>query len=161
MVLASPPCTQFSIAASRFYRFVDGEPQTDDAADALALVHHSVGLIRALSPAFWVLENPVGKLRHVWRPPAATLTQCQYGRDHRKATDLWGDLPPVSWQKCEPGAGCHVDSPRGMGKGKRHVRNPAERAKVPAELSEAIRDSCERALDGEVPKQATLGEVSA
>lgn len=161
VVLASPPCTQFSIAASRFYRFADGEPQTEDAADALALVHHTVGLIRGLSPTFWLLENPVGKLRHVWRPPAATLTQCQYGRAHRKPTDLWGDLPPVALDKCSPGDGCHDDEPRGMGGGENHVRDPAERAKVPAELSAAIRDACEAGLDGEVPEQATLGEVSA
>jgi len=161
VVLASPPCTQFSIAASRFYRFADGEPQTKDAADALALVHHTVGLIRGLSPTFWLLENPVGKLRHVWQPPAATLTQCQYGRAHRKPTDLWGDLPPVAFGKCSPGDGCHDDEPRGMGGGENHVRDPAERAKVPAELSDAIRDACEAGLDGEVPEQATLGEVSA
>jgi len=160
VVLASPPCTQFSIAASRFYRFEHGEPQTDDAADALALVHHTVGLIRGLAPAYWALENPVGKLRHVWRRPDATLTQCQYGRHLRKPTDLWGDLPPAAWGACSPGDDCHDHEPRGMGAGEDHVRDPAERAKVPAELSEAIRDACERGLDGAVAEQTELGEVS-
>jgi len=158
VVLASPPCTEFSIAASRFYRFEDGDPQTDAAADALALVHHTVGLIEGLAPRYCVLENPVGKLRNVWRPPAATLTQCQYGRAHQKPTDLWGELPPTAWRSCSPGDDCHDDEPRGMGGGENHIRDPAERAKVPHELSKAIRDACEAGLDGEVAEQTTLTE---
>jgi len=161
VVLASPPCTQFSIAASRFYRFDEGEPQTEAARDALALVYHTIGLIRGLAPAYWVLENPVGKLRRVWRSPDASVTQCQYGRAIRKPTDLWGDLPPANWRSCSPGAECHDHEPRGMGSGENHVRDPAERAKVPAELSAAIRDACEAALDGDVAEQTTLSEVHA
>jgi len=160
VVLASPPCTQFSIAASRFYRFEDGQAQTDDAADALALVYHTVGLTRGLGPTYWILENPVGKLRQVWRPPDATLTQCQYGREIRKPTDLWGALPPATFDSCSPGDDCHDDEPRGMGGGENHVRDPAKRAKVPADLSAAIRDAAERALDGEVAEQVELGEVA-
>jgi hypothetical protein len=161
VVLASPPCTQFSIAASRFYRFENGEPQTEDAADALALVHHTVGLIRGLAPTYWLLENPVGKLRQVWRAPNATLTQCQYGRALRKPTDLWGDVPPAVFKTCSPGDDCHDSEPRGMGSGENHVRDPAERAKVPYELSDAIREACEAGLDGETSEQATLNEVMA
>lgn len=161
VVLASPPCTQFSIAASRFYRFEGGEPQTEQAADAFALVHHTVGLIRDLSPAYWLLENPVGKLRQVWRAPAATLTQCQYGRALRKPTDLWGDLPPAVFEACSPGDGCHDGEPRGMGSGENHVRDPAERAKVPFELSNAVREACEAGLDDKTPEQATFDEVVA
>ena len=160
VVLASPPCTQFSIAASRFYRFQAGEPQTEAAADALALVYHTVGLIRGLSPAYWVLENPLGKLRTVWRTQDATVTQCQYGRAIRKPTDLWGTLPPMRFQACSPGDDCHDNEPRGMGSGENHVRDPAERAKVPEELSVAIRDACERALDGDAIEQATFAEVT-
>ena len=37
---------------------------------------------------------------------------------------------------------------------------PAERAKVPAEWSLAIRDACERALDGDVHEQTSLAEVT-
>jgi len=161
VVLASPPCTQFSIAASRFYRFNNGEPQTDAARDAVALVYHTLGLVRGLSPAFWVLENPVGKLRHVWRPPDATVTQCAYGRALRKPTDLWGDLPPMTFRTCPVGGDCHDNEPRGMGGGEDHVRDPAERAKVPYGLSNAVREACERALDGEVAEQVELGEVVA
>ena len=159
VILAGPPCTQFSIAASRFYRFEDGEPQTDDAADAIALVHHTVGLINGLAPTYWLIENPTGKLRHVWRDPDATLTQCQYGRVHRKPTDLWGDLPPMRFDRCSPGDGCHDDEPRGMGGGENHVRDPAKRAKLPYDLSEAIRDACEAGLDGDALKQQTLSSL--
>ncbi|RAW44077.1 DNA cytosine methyltransferase [Halorubrum sp. 48-1-W] len=172
VVLASPPCTQFSIAASSLERFVGGEPQTDDARDAVALVYHTLGLIRGLNPQYWFVENPQGYLRQIIGEPTARVTYCQYGTEYMKPTDLWGEHPsafvPLS---CSYGDRCHayntdqehggagnmVDAwGSGMGDA---VRDPAERAKVPAELSAAIRDACERALDGAVPEQTSLAEV--
>ena len=173
VVLASPPCTQFSLAASSLERFVDAEPQTPDARDAVGLVYHTLGLIRGLSPGFWFVENPQGWLRHIIGDPDGRVTYCQYGTDYMKPTDLWGTHPPMKYRRCSYGDGCHAyntDQEHG-GQGNARdawktnatgaVRDPAERAKVPAELSAAIRDACERALDGEVPEQTTLGEVPA
>lgn len=163
VILAGPPCTQFSIAASRFERFDGAIPQTPDARDALALVYHTVGLIESLTPTYWFLENPVGKLRKAWRDPAGTVTQCQYGRAHQKPTDLWGRHPSAfQYRTCGPGEDCHTASPRGFDSDDStdHVRDPAERAKVPAGLSESIRQSCEQALDGEAPEQSTLAEAT-
>jgi len=163
VILASPPCTQFSIAASSLERIVGGEPQTEDARDAVALAFHTVGLIRGLSPAFWVLENPRGYLRQFLGDPAATVTYCQYGEDYMKPTDLWGHHPPMSYRRCTTGSGCHKTNTDGEhgGLGNCDVmgRDPAERAKVPDALSESIREACERALDGEVAEQVELGEV--
>jgi len=165
VVLASPPCTAFSMAASRYEKVVDGEPQTNDAADAVALVYHTLGLARGLSPGFWVLENPKGYLRQVIGDPTATVTYCQYGERYMKPTDLWGDHPPMSYRRCTTGSGCHETNTDGEhgGLGNCDVmgRDPAERAKVPYELSETIRDACERALDGEVAEQVELSEVEA
>ena len=172
VVLASPPCTQFSLAASSLERFVDGEPQTEAARDAVGLVYHTLGLINALTPEYWFLENPQGFLRQVIGEPAARVTYCQYGTDYMKPTDLWGDHPQ-QWipRSCSYGDGCHQYNTDQANGGDGNVRtmfqhttsgsDPAERAKVPAELSEAIRDACEAGLDGEVPQQATLGEVEA
>jgi hypothetical protein len=165
VVLASPPCTAFSMAASRYEKVVDGEPQTNDAADAVALVYHTLGLVRGLSPEFWVLKNPKGYLRQVIGDPTATVTYCQYGENYMKPTDLWGRHPPMSYRRCTTGAGCHEPNTDGEhgGLGNCDVmgRDPAERAKVPYDLSESIRDACERALDGEVPEQVELDEVMA
>ena len=171
VVLASPPCTQFSLAASSLERIVDGEPQTDDARDAVALVYHTIGLIRGLTPTYWFVENPQGFLRQIIGQPTAQVTYCQYGTPYMKPTDLWGDHPPMTYRRCTYGDGCHqynTDQDHG---GDGNVRtmfqqttsgsDPAERAKVPADLSTAIRDACEAGLDGEVPEQTTLGVVDA
>ena len=175
VVLASPPCTQFSLAASSLERFVEGEPQTDDASDAVALVYHTLGLIKGLNPDFWFLENPQGWLRHVIGTPTGRVTYCQYGEDFQKPTDLWGVHPTgFTYRSCSAGQDCHVYNTSGEYPGwgncaviddtrkeladEGHDR-AALRALVPQELSEAIRDACERALDGEAPEQTTLTEA--
>ena len=161
VVLASPPCTQFSFAASSLERFVDGKPQTDDAKDAVALVYHTKGLIRGLNPQYWFMENPQGWLRHVIGRPTARITYCQYGTDYMKPTDLWGKHPrDFKYRSCKYGDDCHTyntDNDHG-GKGSTdHMGNTAaKRSLVPYELSESIRDACESGLDGTAPEQTTL-----
>ncbi|QZP37739.1 DNA cytosine methyltransferase [Halobaculum magnesiiphilum] len=168
VVLASPPCTQFSIAASRYERFRDGEPQTEDAREAVALVYHTIGLIKSLSPDYWFLENPQGYLRQVLGRPTGRVTYCQYGTAWMKPTDLWGDHPPgMVYRSCSYGDDCHAyntDQAHG-GKGNARdewrddmgdiVRDPAERAKVPYQLSESIL----RAVEGR-SKQRSLSGVN-
>jgi hypothetical protein len=171
VVLASPPCTQFSLAASSLERFVDGEPRTDDARDAVALVYHTLGLIRGLNPDYWVVENPQGFLRQIIGEPAARVTYCQYGKEYMKPTDLWGEHPPAFVPRsCSYGDDCHAYNTDQEHGGDGNVRtmfqqttsggNAAERAKVPAELSTAIRDACEAGLEGDVHEQTSLSEVS-
>jgi len=162
VVLASPPCTQFSLAASRYERFDGSEPQTDPAADAVALVYHTLGVIRGLSPRYWVLENPQGYLRQVLGDPSGRVTYCQYGADWMKPTDLWGDHPlSLTYRSCSYGDDCHADNTDQAhgGLGNCNVsgtRDPAERAKVPAELSAAIREAVEAAIDEPQPTQTEL-----
>jgi hypothetical protein len=164
VVLASPPCTEFSMAASSYEKIVDGQPQTGDARDAVALVYHALGLVHALAPDYWVLENPKGYLRQFIGEPTATVTYCQYGKDYMKPTDLWGDLPPMRYRRCTFGDACHQSNTDGEhgGLGNLNVtgtRDPAERAKVPYELSEAIREAVDDAVAGEAPEQMELGEA--
>ena len=169
VILASPPCTQFSFAASSLDRIRDGKPQTDDAADAVALVYHTKGLIRGLSPDFWFMENPQGWLRKIIGDPVGRVTFCQYGTDWMKPTDLWGHHPPgLTYRACNYGDNCHqfnTDQGRG-GDGNcrwdddgENVRDAAARAKFPYYLSEAIRDACEKNLDGDALKQQTLSSL--
>ena len=166
VVLASPPCTQFSFAASSLERFVDGEPQTPAARDAVALVYHTLGLIRGLSPDYWFMENPQGWLRQVIGDPDARVTYCQYGTDYMKPTDLWGDHP-TTWmpRSCSHGDDCHETNRSQAYGGKGNMdhndaysNDSAERALVPYELSDAIRTACERGLDGDAPTQTTTDE---
>jgi len=163
-VLASPPCTQFSTAGNHdAWNFDTHEPQTDAARDAVALAFHTVGLIRALGPDYWFLENPQGRLRWFLGRPAGEVTYCQYGRPYMKRTDLWGEHPPMPYHSCQREQACHnrnvehdgTSATRGLGE------TAAERAKVPYDLSNAIREACEAALDGEVAEQVELSEVVA
>jgi len=172
VVLAGHPCTLFSparnISEGGDAEWDGDSPAGDRARDMVAMVHHTVGLIEGLTPEYWFVETPIGRMRSILGDPAGTITQCQYGRKHQKPTDLFGDHPPMPYRRCSPGDNCHIatgsysadrDQPR-LGV-LSESDDPAERAKVPAELSAAIRDACEAGLDGEIPEQATLGEVSA
>lgn len=172
MVLAGHPCTVFSPARNMIEGGDDawnGErPASPGAQDMVALAHHTVGLIEGLAPRYWFLENPIGRLRSVLGEPGGTITQCQYGRSHQKPTDLWGEHPPMTYRRCRPGDDCHAatgsyrpgrDQPR-LGV-LAESGDPAERAKLPYELSDAIREACEAGLRGEVAEQVELGEVTA
>jgi len=175
VILASPPCTQFSLAASSLERFINGEPQTPDARDAVALVYHTLGLINGIAPTYWFLENPQGWLRHVIGDPQGRVTYCQYGEEFQKPTDLWGEHPAgLTYRSCSAGDNCHVynDSGEYEGWGKpenmggkyaelaqrEEIDRAALRALVPYDLSDAIREACEAGLDGEVAEQTTADE---
>ena len=162
VVLSSPPCTQFSTAGNHAaWDFETHEPQTDAASDAIALAFHSVGLIRGLGPRYWFLENPQGRLRWFLGRPTGKVTYCQYGRPYMKRTDLWGHHPPMTYRSCSRGQPCHEANVEYDGTSATRVLGdtPAERAKVPAQLSAAIRDACEAGLTGDVHEQATFAEV--
>lgn len=148
VVLASPPCTQFSLAASSLERIVDDEPQTPAAREAVTLAHHTIGLIQGMAPDYWFVENPQGYLRQFLGAPDARVTYCQYGMSYMKPTDLWGSHPD-SWhpRSCNYGDDCHAHNTDGDhgGRGNCDViaDNAAERAKVPYALSESIREAVE------------------
>jgi len=164
VVLASPPCKCFSRAAAWADHFdSDGTPQTPEARESVTLVYHTLGLIEAISPRYWFLENPMGsKIKQYLGEPTGRVTYCQYGTTYQKPTYLWGEHPPMTYRWCASGDHCHEHGSLEDERDERPLpRDPAERAKVPRELSEAIRDACEAALDGEVAEQATLGEVTA
>jgi hypothetical protein len=174
VVLASPPCTYFStirnVTKGGDPAWDGDDPATDDSRDALALVDHTRGLIRGLSPEYWFMENPRGMLRKRWCQPKATVWYCQYGHESAKPTDLWGEHPPMEYRRCWYGndacghARTKSYKEHGGGSDNRQglltETDAAERSKVPYALSESIRDACERALDGDVPEQSTFEEVT-
>lgn len=157
VVLASPPCTEFSPAQN-----LNGSHEPD--GDAVALVYHTLRLIRGLAPPFWFVENPRGRLRSIIGPPRQTVTYCQYGEDRMKPTDLWGDHPnSFVGRRCDYGDACHVNHREGSNPARDEMGmdTAAKRAKVPFGLSKSIRDSCEAALDGDAPVQTTADEWGA
>ena len=162
VVLASPPCTRMGKMALCNGYFDGDEPATLEAADHVALLYHTVGIIRGLSPDYWFLENPPGKASSYLGSPTGTVTYCQYGMDYMKRTHLWGNHPPIDYRSCTEGSGCHISTPRSN---ERHPSDsiPSDSAKaslVPYELSESIRNACESGLDGTAPKQTELPVIA-
>lgn len=153
VVLASPPCEAFSVMNIGKNWNHDHTPKTQRAWLGMSILSKTVELIDALQPAFFVIENPVGKMRRM--PVLApfeirTITQCQYGESRMKPTDLWGGFPPSLELRpqCAKGAPCHVAAPRGSRTpgSVQGTKSSAERAKIPEALALAVMEACERDL---------------
>jgi site-specific DNA-cytosine methylase len=162
VILASPPCTLFSEAGNHDqWNIKERTPAGDRARKHITLVYHTLGLIRAMSPGYWYLENPRGRLRWVIGEPTGTVSYCQYGREYWKPTDLWGDhAPGMTYRYCSKGSSCHQHIHSGVQHGRPATAgmssDHAERSKVPYELSESIL----AAVEGR-GVQSTLTEVKA
>lgn len=158
VLLASPPCTSFSVMTIGRNWTKDHQPKTDKARLGLELVGATLGLIDKLDPRYFVVENPRAKLRKM--PQMAhlerrTVTYCQYGEANMKPTDLWGGFPPSLALKapCKNGAGCHTAAPRGSMTGTQG-RDSAECAKIPAGLALAVCLAAELDLARQAPAAA-------
>ena len=87
-ILAAPPCTALAVSGARWWE------KKGEAAllDGLSVVDACVRLVVALKPAWWCLENPVGRLIHYLGPWRMTFNPCDYGDRYTKRTCLWGDF---------------------------------------------------------------------
>jgi hypothetical protein len=161
VIVASPPCTVFSPAGNHDLWDMDAQEPTAPKSQAhVALAYHTIGLIQALAPDYWFVENPRGRMRWVLGQPKATVTYCQYGRDYMKPTDLWGEHPPMTYKNCGYARNCHKTNREDDGTSAVASMDSdhAKRSLVPYELSKAIRDACERAIDGDAPVQTTADQ---
>lgn len=84
-ILASPPCTEFSLAKGNRPR---------DFISGMEVVEACMRIIwqcrRRNKLAFWAMENPVGFLRQFLGIPAYQFEQWQFGTPQVKRTDVWG-----------------------------------------------------------------------
>jgi hypothetical protein len=85
-VIAQPPCTVFANSGARWAR------SDDEMREGLSIVDACCRIILATRPAWWVLENPTGKLKRYLGPPAMTFQPNEYGDPYTKRTCLWGDF---------------------------------------------------------------------
>lgn len=142
IILASPPCTAFTVMQIGRNWNHDHTPKNDKARAGLLLLERTIAIIEAIDPQFFIIENPVGKMRRM--PQLAHLdrrnvTYCQYGEKRMKPTDLWGGFPPSLELKlaCKNGMPCHQSSPRGSTNGTQGMGS-ADGAKIPELLSLAV-----------------------
>jgi len=150
LLLISPPCTNFSLASS-YIHWNKKRPADQQTIDDIGLVMFCLDLVKELDPGFWILENPVGMLRQILNIPGEVLPGVTtwlgaWGTPNLKPTDLWGKLPPMDWP-------AKPDMPKGAGCGKRGGKDlrptdPAERAKIPFDLSLALCLAMEKTYPG-------------
>jgi hypothetical protein len=89
-VLAAPPCTVFANSGARWKR------SAREMLEGLSVVDACCRIILSTRPAWWVLENPAGKLSRYLGPPTMTFQPNEYGDTYTKRTCLWGSFnPPV------------------------------------------------------------------
>lgn len=91
-ILAAPPCTHFSRAGAWLWE------RKGEAAilEGLAVVDACLRAVAIYRPAWWVLENPIGRLKDYLGEPAWKFDPCDFGDPWTKRTWLWGHFtPPV------------------------------------------------------------------
>ncbi len=140
IVLASPPCTSFSVMRIGTNWTRDHQPKTDIARLGVKLVERTLEIIRQIAPRFWLVENPRAKLRKLPMMhflDRRTVWYCRYGENRAKPTDLWG-IPPPSLTfrpQCWNGNNdCHTAAPRGSRTGTQGM-DKALSARIPYELA--------------------------
>lgn len=89
-ILAAPPCTHFAVSGARWWQ------SKGPAAllDGLSVVDACLRFVALLRPEWWVLENPVGRLKDYIGLPSFAFHPCDYGDPYTKRTQLWGQFTP-------------------------------------------------------------------
>ncbi len=85
-ILAAPPCNHFAGSGARWWK----EKGEVALFEGLAIVDACLRIIVVSKPKWWVLENPVGRLRRWIGPPVFMFNPCDYGDPYTKKTCLWG-----------------------------------------------------------------------
>jgi len=88
-VLAAPVCTDFSGSGAQYWPEKDLDGRT---LASISIADACCRIVLVTKPKFWVLENPVGRLRKWYGPPAMYFHPSDYGDAYTKKTCLWGDF---------------------------------------------------------------------
>lgn len=89
-ILAAPPCDHFALSGARWW---EGKGEAA-ILEGLAVVDACLRAVAICRPAWWALENPVGRLREYLGPAAWSFDPCDFGDPYRKRTQLWGHFAP-------------------------------------------------------------------
>ena len=88
-VLAAPPCTHFTVSGAQYWKQKDADGRT---FEDIRILTHCLMIIAKCKPKFWVIENPVGRMRKMLGDPALIFNPCDYGDPYTKKTLLWGQF---------------------------------------------------------------------
>lgn len=92
-VIAAPPCTHFSIACNRLWEQKDRDGRT---IEGLKVLIACLRIIAKTNPEWWVIENPVGRMKKFMGNPDYTFQFTDFGFPCKKKSLLWGKFnhPP-------------------------------------------------------------------
>lgn len=97
-VLAAPPCTHLAGSGARWWA-AKGEAAL---LESLSVVDACLRVVAVHSPAWWVMENPVGRLPRFIGKPKMYFNPCDYGDPYTKKTALWGEFTEPKKNPVEP-----------------------------------------------------------
>ena len=150
VVWASPPCDVWSYAGGSFHWNSDGTPKTEKCRTHIGIMKKCLAVIEELSPGYFFIENPRGRLRHdkcmvdfLNKNDAVTktLTLSSYGFQTTKPTNVFTNA--IDW------------IPKELDKFGRGAKVPGtfdnltkcQRQKTPRPLAEEILDFVERKFE--------------
>jgi hypothetical protein len=150
IVLASPPCTKFSVASLRWYwgkiEGYDGYVPGKQAREHIKLFKKTMDIIYETGTHFYVVENPMGMAKHVMGDKDHRTYFCIWNdtdpetgkKPAKKPTDLWYHLPSeIEWPPLVKDT--WELAPRGSHTGTQGIKDKAVRALIPYALSDFIR----------------------
>jgi hypothetical protein len=101
-IWASPDCRFFSRAGLSYhwqkstikYRQYSYSPLSCSAVNSLDLLHKTLDVIEFYSPDLWIIENPIGRLRHIpmlkkFAPYRYSVNYQDWSHPFAKETDLY------------------------------------------------------------------------
>ena len=126
LIVASPPCYDFSLAFSAPQAIASRRGEFEEYSPDMELVEATLEIIEMLKPRFWVIENVRGSIRHFEK--LGLIPQQKF-----QAYVFYGQFPQIKVPE---------RLPTKAEKDKRHspIRSNI-RALIPLELSEAFREA--------------------
>jgi hypothetical protein len=98
-VLAAPPCTHFSVSGAQYWPAKDKDGRT---LSDLEVLTGCLRIIIKAKPTWWVMENPVGRMRRWMGKPVMYFNPCDFGDPYTKKTALWGEFSEPEKHPVEP-----------------------------------------------------------
>jgi len=86
-ILCAPPCTHFSVSGAQYWKTKDADGRTFEDTTILTAC---LMIIAKAQPKFWVIENPIGRMKRLLGEPQIMFNPCDYGDAWTKKTCLWG-----------------------------------------------------------------------
>lgn len=106
-VLAAPPCDHFSVSGAQYWPAKDADGRT---LEALSIADACIRIINFNDPVFWVMENPVGRLKYWIGDPVYSFNPCDFGDPYTKKTLLWGKFNVPKKNPVDPIRACSQGS---------------------------------------------------